>query len=155
VGAFLRGALSAGSDVGEAALAYLFAADRRDHLDRTVLPALRRGTAVVTDRYYHSSLAYQSLALGLPAVAGLNTGFQPPDLTLFLDLEPERCRERIRARGAAPERFEALDRLRAVRDAYDQVFAWCFARGERIARIDASGPVEAVHARVVAEVSRE
>ena len=42
-------------------MALLFAADRVDHLSREVLPALDRGTHVVTDRYYHSSLAYQAI----------------------------------------------------------------------------------------------
>ena len=155
VGRFLRQVLNPAdpaSRLGDAVLPYLFAADRQDHLDREVIPALQRGAIVISDRYYHSSLAYQSLAIGLSAVAELNAPFLRPDLTLFLELETEVCLQRVTARGGAPERFEALDRLRAITDAYAAVVVTCRAQGERIARIDASGSMDEVFARIVAEV---
>lgn len=154
-GLFIRAALDPAdpaSILGDNVLPYLFAADRRDHLDREILPALGRGEHVVTDRYYHSSLAYQSLSVGLHLVAELNRDFRAPDLTIFLDLTPESCLERIHARGAPIERFEALDRLRQIHDAYQSVLVHCRAHGEKIARIDALGSVEAVHERVLAAV---
>ncbi|MGB0638601.1 MAG: dTMP kinase [Myxococcota bacterium] len=155
VGRFIRTVLDPeheASVVGDAVLPFLFAGDRRDHLDREVIPTLQRGAAVITDRYYHSSLAYQSLAIGLPAVAALNERFRPPDVTVFLDLEPEESLARILARGASLERFEALDRLRAIYEAYEAVLVHCRARGEHIVRIDARGSIEEVHYRVVAAV---
>jgi len=154
-GLFLRAALhpsDPASVLGDNVLPYLFAADRRDHLDREILPALARRTHVVTDRYYHSSLAYQSLSVGLHLVAELNRDFRAPDLTIFLDLSPEACLERIHARGAPVERFEALDRLRQIHDAYEAVLVHCRARGEKIARVDALGSIEAVHGRVLTAV---
>ena len=61
VGKFIRGVLQdPHSKVGDEVLAYLFGADRQDHLDGRVRPALSRGDVVISDRYYHSSLAYQS-----------------------------------------------------------------------------------------------
>lgn len=154
-GVFIRRALNPADPaavLGDNVLPYLFAADRRDHLDREILPALSSGTSVISDRYYHSSLAYQSLSVGLHMVAELNRSFRAPDLTLFLDLSPEACLARIEARGAPIERFEALDRLRRIHDAYDAVLVHCRTRGERIERIDASASIEDVHARVVAAV---
>jgi dTMP kinase len=156
VGRFLRQVLapdSPESRLGDAVLPYLFAADRRDHLDREIVPALLAGRTVVSDRYYHSSLAYQSAAVGLQAVAALNQDFRAPDLTVVLDLEPEECLARIQARGGAPERFEALDRLRTIRDAYESVIVLCRARGERIERVDARGSAEEVAARVGAALA--
>lgn len=155
VGQFLRTALKIGGNaeqIGDAVLPYLFAADRRDHLDRTVIPALRRNAAVVSDRYYHSSLAYQSLTIGLARVAQLNDAFRKPDLTIYLDLSPEASLERILARGGELERFETLDRLRSVKDAYDSVLVHCRTRGEQIARIDARPSIESVHQAVIAAV---
>ena len=117
-GSFIRTALNPdheASAIGDAVLPFLFAGDRRDHLDREIIPALQRGAVVITDRYYHSSLAYQSLAVGLPAVASLNERFRAPDITIFLDLEPEISLARIEARGETRERFEALDKLRQSR----------------------------------------
>jgi dTMP kinase len=151
VGQFIRRALTPSdpaAKLGDGVLPFLFAADRRDHLEREILPALEQGKWVVSDRYYHSSLAYQSAAIGLAAVAALNAGFRAPDLTLFLDLEPEVALKRIQARGGAPERFEALDRLRTVRDAYSAVIVHCKARGENIVRLDAGSSVEELHVRV-------
>ena len=155
VGCFIRETLNPAhpsSVIGDSVLPFLFAADRRDHLDREVIPALQRGAAVITDRYYHSSLAYQSLAVGLPTVADLNERFRAPDITLFLDLEPETSLARIEARGEAMERFEALDRLRQIHESYYAVLVHCRAKGEHIVRIPADGTVEEVHALVVAAV---
>lgn len=153
VGRFIREALADPEQrIGDAVLPYLFAADRRDHLDREILPALARGETVVTDRYKHSSLAYQSLVLGLAPVAELNRRFRAPDLTLFLDLDVETCLARVHARGTRLDRFEALDRLRAVAEAYESVVVHCRAQGERIVRIDASGTVDQVLARIVEAV---
>jgi len=139
-------------DVGDSVIPYLFAADRRDHIDREIVPPLQRGAVVITDRYYHSSLAYQSLSVGLPMVARLNESFLTPDVTLDLDLSPEQCLERILARGEPLERFEALDRLRAVQEAYTSVMVHCRSHGEPITRIDANGSVEVVHQRIVAAI---
>lgn len=154
-GRFIRDVLNPAHEasvIGDAVLPFLFAADRRDHLDREVIPALQRGAAVITDRYYHSSLAYQSLAVGLPTVAGLNERFRAPDVTIFLDLEPEISLARIEARGETLERFEAIDRLRSIAEAYDSVLIHCRARGEHIVRIPANGTVEDVHGRVLSAV---
>ena len=90
VGRFIRTALNPeheASAIGDAVLPFLFAGDRRDHLDREIIPALQRGAVVITDRYYHSSLAYQSLAVGLPAVASLNERFRAPDITIDFQVQ--------------------------------------------------------------------
>ena len=152
VGRFIRNVLNPSHEasvIGDAVLPFLFAADRRDHLDREVIPALQRGAAVITDRYYHSSLAYQSLAVGLPTVADLNERFRAPDVTILLDLEPEISLARIEARGETLERFEAIDRLRSIAEAYDAVLVHCKARGEHIVRIQADASIEEVHQAVV------
>ncbi len=151
VGKLLRQAL-ADTTIGEGVLPYLFAADRRDHLDRVVLPALARGAAVISDRYALSSLAYQSLAIGMDKVLALNADFPAPDLTVVLDLAPAECLARIVARGGARERFESLARLEEIAAAYEAAIATVAARGWRVARVDARGTPDEVAARV-AEVT--
>jgi dTMP kinase len=138
--------------LGDTVLPYLFAADRRDHLDREIIPMLQKGGLVISDRYLHSSLAYQSLAIGLPAVANLTAEFRQPDLILYLDLDPETCLQRIIARGDRLERFEAIDRLRRIRDAYSTVIVLGRTQGQNIVSIDASQSIEGVHADVLAAV---
>src|SRR5689334_22048441 len=79
-------------------MALLFAADRLDHLEAELLPNLREGSSVVCDRYYHSSIAYQSeTGGGAEAIAWLraiNAEARAPDLTLVLDVTPETAAQR-------------------------------------------------------------
>jgi dTMP kinase len=147
VGRLLRAEL-AGGVVGDAVLPYLFAADRRDHLDRVVLPALARGSSVVSDRCVLSSLAYQAASLGLLRVLELNADFRPPDRIVMLVLSPEASLERIARRGLARERFESLERLRSTEAAYHVAIETCRDIGWDIVEIDASGSVEEVAAAV-------
>ena len=152
VGRFIRRALAADqpeSVIGDSVLPYLFAADRQDHLTRLIAPTLAQGGIVVSDRYYHSSLAYQSLSVGLDTVSSLNAGFRAPDLTIFLDLSPELCLDRILARGADLERFETLPRLTAIAAAYERVLTRCETRGEAVVRIDASLSRPEIHTRII------
>jgi dTMP kinase len=135
--------------LGDTVLPYLFAADRRDHLDRVILPALREGAWVLTDRYFHSSLAYQSLALPFALVAELNAPFPDPDLTVMLDLPPACCLDRILARGGARERFETLERLESVASNYERALDWAARRGAAILRMDASLPPETLRDRIL------
>jgi dTMP kinase len=87
----------------------MYAADRAEHVESVILPALERGTVVVTDRYVDSSIAYQGRGRNQPVgeVAGLNrwaTGGLEPDLTILLDLPPEAGLGR---RSVSADRLEA------------------------------------------------
>ena len=89
--------------------ALMYAADRAEHVDAVIAPALERGTVVVTDRYVDSSIAYQGRGRQQPVgeVAGLNrwaTGGLEPDLTILLDLPPSAGLGR---RSVSADRLEA------------------------------------------------
>lgn len=152
VGKLIRAALADKALLGDGVLPYLFAADRQDHLEKEILPMMAAGRHVVTDRYYHSSLAYQSLAMPLEEVLALNRRFRAPDITFYLDLPVEKCLERIEARGGQRDRFETLEQLRRVEQAYGLVLALLAGKGERIAIIDASGSPDEVHGRICAQL---
>lgn len=101
------------------ALAY--AADRLVHLRRTVVPALLNGIDVIMDRYYYSSIAYQG-ASGVPIewVVEVNRYAIKPDLSIYIDVEPEIGLLRVR-KGKSGSRFpeyEKLDLLKKVREIY-------------------------------------
>ena len=100
--------------------ALLYAADKAEHVDRVVAPALARGAVVVTDRYVDSTLAYQGAGRALAddeveRIARWATGDLRPHLTVVLDLEPRvgltRFDERDRIEG---ESLEFHERVRAM-----------------------------------------
>lgn len=95
----------------------LFLKDRAEHVESLILPALLRGKAVILDRYYLSTAAYQGARGASPEwVLAENERFAPkPDLVLLLDFDPATGLDRIRARGDTPNTFEQLDQLREVR----------------------------------------
>lgn len=99
----------------------LFTEDRRDHVDRVIIPALKFGRIVVCDRYIFSSAAYQG-ARGIEpaAIISANLSFAPPpDVTFLLDLPVSLAIERIsqsRANGFSP--FEAARNLQEVQRIY-------------------------------------
>jgi dTMP kinase len=149
VGRLIRAQL-AGGELGDGVFPFLFVADRSDHLDRVVLPALSRGAVVLSDRCLLSSLAYQAGVLPVARILALHEGLRLPDLVVMLDLAPEVSLARVEARGGVRDRFETLDVLRRVRDAYEAGIATLGASGVRVARVDAAGTPDQV-ARLVEE----
>ncbi|MEA3254615.1 MAG: dTMP kinase [Candidatus Altiarchaeota archaeon] len=89
-GAFIREILSGNEKVNPKTLALLFTADRYEHLEKEVGPALSEGRIVVSERYYHSTIAYQS-AQGVSKewLIDLNHYTLKPAVTIFLDVKPK------------------------------------------------------------------
>jgi dTMP kinase len=131
----------------------MFAADRADHLARLVEPSLERGATVVSDRYLHSSMAYQSLEIGLEAVFSLNASFRVPDLTVFVAVSVDTCLARIEARGGEREIFEERTRLERIDTAYRAVLSRLRTRGDPIVVVDGEQPIDVVAARIRDEVA--
>jgi len=98
----------------------LFEKDRRDHVARTIQPALREGNIVILDRYYWSSAAYQGArGADFRDVVKNNESFAPkPDLFLLLDIDVDSGLSRIRARGDQPNLFEATASLLKAKDIF-------------------------------------
>ncbi|MBN2007473.1 MAG: dTMP kinase [Anaerolineae bacterium] len=123
-GRLIRRILTHQDTIHPRALAALFVADRLDHLygDRGIAAQLQAGVWVVMDRYYLSSLAYQSLPLAEHEVPWLYDMHAPciaPDVTFFLDVPAAVCLERIRKnRGGAFDLFEKEELLTAVAARY-------------------------------------
>jgi len=137
-------------------MALLFAADRLDHCESEILPQLGQGVTVVSDRYYHSSVAYQSVTGGGPEaiawIRDLNRFARRPDLTIVLDVSPEIAAERRTRRRGNAEIFDADDIQRAL-CAFYMTLEHHFP-GERIVHVDAAGSVEEVRERIGREIDR-
>jgi len=152
IGTLIRQALQGriglpGSDqpLTEETLALLFAADRLDHLEAEILPALRPGQLVICERYLLSSLAYQGAACSIDWVEQINAGAIIPDLTIFLEVKPADASCRRAARGSTRELFEGDERQRRVSRQYRAAIAR-LAKRERILVLDGGKPVDQVAA---------
>ena len=149
----VRGEADRWSPVSETLLMY---AARRDHIERTIAPALSRGEVVVCDRFLDSTRAYQGAGGGAPtslisALEAAVVGDARPDLTLVFDLPVDAGLARAAARGDGEARFESKGRdfHERLRAAYLAIVA---AEPGRCGLINADGDLEAVEARVWAAV---
>ena len=152
-GLVLTGAVDRWSPVTETLLMY---GARRDHIERTIAPALARGAWVVCDRYADSTRAYQGVGGGVEPelIAALEAHVLDaarPDLTLVFDLPVEvglaRAEAHAQAAGHAETRFESKGAAfhERLRQAFLQIAA---AEPGRCALVDAAAAVDAVEARV-------
>jgi dTMP kinase len=143
-GARLRASASTGRLEPAEELA-TFEADRREHVDQVIRPALAQAKVVIVDRYYFSTAAYQG-ARGLDPddILARNETFAPrPDLLVLLDIPVDEAMRRIGARGDG-NLFEKRDNLAAC--------AAIFARleGPYLLRLDGTAARETLHERIVA-----
>lgn len=127
----------------------LFAADRLDHLQREVEPAIAAGTIVVSDRWYHSSLAYQGTGADRDWIATLNGRARRPELTIFLKVRPEVAAKRRAAARRQEELFEQLQMQIEVDAGYEATIKELLAQGERIETIDGEQSEDAVFSAIV------
>jgi len=130
--------------IGQSTFGLLFAADRLDHLQREVEPRLAAGVTVISDRWYHSSLAYQGTGADRDWITTLNARARQPDLTIFLEVRPEIAAQRRGAAGRVQELFEDLRMQHEVAAGYRAVIAELTALGERIEVIDGELPADQV-----------
>jgi dTMP kinase len=137
--------------------ALLHTAARRDHLVKTVWPAMRTGKTVISDRFFDSTIAYQGYGHGLDLAALRllqHTAFGDfkPDLTLILDLPPRVGLSRAQVRGGTETRYESMavafhERLR------EGFLAIAAAEPGRCRVIDANHDIDMVHGAIVSAVS--
>ena len=143
----------AGQALSQSTFGLLFAADRLDHLQREVEPKLLAGTWVVSDRWYHSSLAYQGTGADRDWISMLNARARRPDVTVFLRVRPEVAAERRMAAGRTQELFEDLEMQREVDAGYRATIDELTAQGEKIISIDGEQSEDDVFVEIVRAVT--
>ncbi len=121
IGAFIR---SGGAGrISQRTESLLFAADRSAHTEE-ITRIVSEGRVVIGDRYFASTIAYQSAKLDGDGtdwdwLVGLNSGFVGvPDATILLDIDPSEGLSRVGSRGEAVSKFETLGFLEQVRENY-------------------------------------
>ncbi|MEO8842110.1 MAG: dTMP kinase [Kofleriaceae bacterium] len=157
IGKLIREMLTGHHAIPNAALSQstfglLFAADRLDHLQREVEPAIADGKLVISDRWYHSSLAYQGTGAERDWITQLNSRARTPELTIFLQVRPEVAAQRRAAAKRREELFEDIEMQRSVDAGYQATIKELRANGERIEILDGEQSEDAVFERIVALV---
>lgn len=123
----------------------LFTQDRKEHLENLVIPALKEGKIVISDRYFFSTFAFGvSDGLDLQWLIKMNDEFLLPDMTFILKVSPKTCIKRIESRGEGKKLFEKEKKLTKVW----QIYKLLPARFENVYMIDGEKPIEEVFADV-------
>ena len=148
VGLVIRRVLAGEIPAAPETVAYLFAADRSDHLSAPdgMLAHLAAGELVVCDRYKYSSLAYQTVEADPDLVADLNSRFPDPRIVFFLDLATDAAEARLSGRPSR-EIYERLEFQEQVRSRYLSVFEQVPAE-VGVVRLDASLPQDVIAEKV-------
>ena len=121
IGAFIRSGSAGG--ISQTTEALLFVADRNDHTER-IMDWVSEGAIVLSDRYFASTVAYQSAKLDGDGtdrdwLLSINSRFTSrPDATILLDIDPSDSLRRVGVRGEEVSKFEKLDFLEQVRSNY-------------------------------------
>jgi len=123
----------------------LFIADRDQHVQEVIAPALADGCVVVCDRYYLSTIAYQGAnGMDPDIISRKNKNFPVPDLAIILEIEPAKSIHRIQnQRNETPNTFEEESNLRKVAAIFDSM------QHSYIKRIGAADSIENVHQQVL------
>jgi dTMP kinase len=136
-------------------MALLFAADRVDHIEAEIIPNLMDGVTILSDRYDHSSVAYQSLSAGddgdaVGWVKALNRHAKRPDLTIVLDIPPEVAERRRIDRRRGRELYDDEDLQRSLATFYSNIET--HFPDDSIVHVDANRSIDEVAADVMAAV---
>ncbi len=129
---------------------FLFLADRAQHMDVIVRPAVEKGKIVLCDRHTDSTVAYQGYGRGLDierinALNNIATGGDKPDLTFVFDIDAETSMQRV---GSEKDRMESagVEFFNRVRHGYLEI---AHNEPQRVKVIDASKSIEEIHKDVV------
>lgn len=137
-------------------MALLFGADRLDHLESEILPNLSDGINVISDRYLHSSLVYQTVTSGddesLGWIEAVNRFAVTPDIIFFLEVTAEEAQRRRLARRIGHELYEDLPLQQKIAEKYREIFS--SHTGSDLVVVDANAPLEKVVEKVLGETRR-
>lgn len=132
----------------EQQMAFLFAADRHDHLYNDVdgvFKLLGEGKHVICTRYYFSSLAYQADEESYDLVYDLNKRFPEPDLVIYIDNPVEASLKRLKQR-TVQDIYENKEKLLQVKDRYNKIFT---NYEGKFMTVNGDQPKEGIHSQIV------
>ncbi len=153
-GKLIRRFLSGELPAAQSTIAYAFATDRDDHLynpEYGIVKHINNGEVVISDRYFFSSIAYQSIGFDPETVLMLNSRFPYPKYLIYIDTPVEACIARIESRGNEKEIYEKKSYQLQVRENYEKCFSNLPA-GCKLIRIDGTLSIEEIHSIILKEI---
>ncbi|MDR2588046.1 MAG: dTMP kinase [Spirochaetales bacterium] len=149
IGQCIRSILKGRTPAKPETLAYLFAADRNEHLygPGGIAEEAQKGRLVICDRYLFSSLAYQSVDCGERLVRRLNKTFPLPEFLVYLDIVPAEGEKRLSSRNER-EIFEYQAFQEKAAAVYGKILTGFSASGMKILCIDAGEAPEVIHEKI-------
>ncbi|MBU3935228.1 dTMP kinase [Patescibacteria group bacterium] len=131
------------------ALQMVFVADRIDHTNEAIRPALGEGVVVVSDRYYGSTVAYGAVVADRKWLLRLNKRVSVvPDLTFWVDVPAEEAVKRMGLRDKERTIFEKEEKLRKVAS----VYRWLVKKEKDWVRVGGQGKAEMIHKKIMREI---
>ncbi|MGI9255621.1 MAG: dTMP kinase [Salinispira sp.] len=154
IGRLIRNILSTREHAEKSTLAYLFAADRNEHLHASggMIEMCNQNRLVICDRYLFSSLAYQGCDLGMEYVWELNKNFPLPEILFYIDIDPLQAENRYASR-AELEIYEKKETQKQVRANYNVILTELEKTPVQLYRIDATLPIEKISAEIWTKLS--
>ena len=150
-GRFLRSVLRGDEKLTPETTAFLFAADRQEHVYGSggIVESCTSGKLVISDRYVFSSLAYQSITCGEELPRKLNQDFPLPEYLFFFGITPQACLKRIEKREVT-EIYEKKDFLEATARQYEKIISYyeTLQTGMHIIRLDATESIEKLSEKI-------
>ena len=122
IGGLIRGQLTGDWKSSPECLQLLFAADRAHHLEKEIIPLLKKGINIISDRYFFSTIAFGSTEIkDKKWLIEINDRFLLPDLTILVKVSPKVCIERIKESRFQIELFEKEKKLQETWDNYKKL----------------------------------
>ncbi|MCW1293833.1 MAG: dTMP kinase [Candidatus Parvarchaeota archaeon] len=145
IGGIIRSSLNRDIKLSGRVLQLLFSADRANHLETTIQPAINANKIVICDRYIFSTLAYgYASGLNYKWLRQVNLSFRLPDLGILIDVKPTVSLSRISDLTTSFEMFNTAKQLSDVRKAFLMI-----ANNFHIKVVDGNGNVETVKNKII------
>lgn len=155
-GKFLRRMLSGEFHVDEKTNAFLFAADRCEHIygKNGIIDTINQGKIVLSDRYLFSSLAYQSISVEEILPKLLNSTFPLPQILFYFKIDPEISLARVNARDGKKEIYEKINLQKKIAQMYDKIISEYeqTQKEMKIVTIDAALPIKKIEEQIYSYV---
>ncbi len=152
-GKFLRQMLGGEFSVDEKTNAFLFAADRCEHIygKDGIIEQINKGKTVISDRYFFSSLAYQSSGGARETAEFVNSNFPLPEYLFYFEINPEISLKRVNSRNEKKEIYENLEKQKKIASEYENVIKKYENDKDcqmKIIRIDAAKSIEEIEEKI-------